>query len=131
MKMRKCIIVKAHCFEVTDDPKRFSRIGLGAFSGHRQMLADSESRYNLCMPHSLEEVRQLAYELPEDQRILLANLLWESVGSDSGNATQIEAAWDGEIKSRLDEIDSGAVQMVPLEDVLARMEARILSRQRG
>jgi putative addiction module component (TIGR02574 family) len=83
------------------------------------------------MPHSLDEVRQLAYELPEDQRILLANSLWESVGSDSGNAAQIETEWDGEIKHRLGEIDSGAVEMAPLEDVLARMDARILARQRG
>jgi len=83
------------------------------------------------MPHTYEEVRQIAYELPEDQRILLAHSLWESVDSDSGNAAQIEAAWDVEIKRRLDEIDTGAVQMAPLEDVLARMNARILARQRG
>ena len=83
------------------------------------------------MPHTYEEVRQIAYELPEDQRILLAHSLWESVDSDSGNAAQIEAAWEGAIKHRLDEIDTGAVEMVPLEDVLARMDARILARQRG
>lgn len=87
-------------------------------------------RYNHSMPHTYEEVRQIASELPEAQRILLANSLWESVGSDSGNAAEIEAEWDGEIKRRLDEIDSGAVQMVPLEDVFARMDARILSRRR-
>jgi len=43
---------------------------------------------------------------------------------------EIEAAWEGEIKRRLDEIDSGAVDMIPLEDVLARMDARLQSRQR-
>lgn len=51
-------------------------------------------------------------------------------GAD-GPEAEIEAAWDGEIKRRLDEIDSGAVKTVPLEDVLARMDARILARQRG
>jgi putative addiction module component (TIGR02574 family) len=83
------------------------------------------------MQHSYEEVRQIACELPEEQRILLANSLWESVGADADSAAAIEAAWDGEIKRRLDEIDSGAVDMFSLEDVLARMDARILARQRG
>lgn len=83
------------------------------------------------MPHSYEEVRQIAYELPEDQRILLANSLWESIGPGLDDAAAVEAAWDDEIKRRLEEIDSGAVKMVPLEDVLARMDARILAKQRG
>ena len=88
-------------------------------------------RYNLSMQRTYEEVRQIACELPEDQRVLLANSLWESIGSDTVDPAAIEAAWDGEIKRRLDEIDSGAVELVPLEDVLARMDARILARQRG
>jgi putative addiction module component (TIGR02574 family) len=83
------------------------------------------------MPHSYEEARQIAHELPVDQRILLANSLWESVDRDSDDAAAIEAAWDGEIKRRLDEIDSGAVELVPLEDVIARMDERILAKQRG
>jgi putative addiction module component (TIGR02574 family) len=87
-------------------------------------------RYDLLMQHTYEEVSQIASELPEDQRILLANSLWESVGSDAVPAVEVEAAWDGEIKRRLDEIDSGAEQLVPLEDVLARMDARILAKQR-
>jgi putative addiction module component (TIGR02574 family) len=81
------------------------------------------------MQHTYEEVQQIAHELPEDQRVLLANSLWESVGSENDNAAAIEAAWDSEIKRRLDEIDSGAVELVPLEDVLARMDDRILAKQ--
>jgi putative addiction module component (TIGR02574 family) len=83
------------------------------------------------MQHTYEEVQQIAHELPEDQRVQLANSLWESVGSETDDAAEIEAAWDGEIKRRLDEIDSGSVELVPLEDVLGRMDARILARQRG
>jgi len=45
-------------------------------------------RYNLPMAHSYEEVRQIAHELPEDQRILLANSLWDSV-----ETAEDEAAW--------------------------------------
>jgi hypothetical protein len=40
------------------------------------------------MAHSYEEVRQIAHELPEDQRILLANSLWDSV-----ETAEDEAAW--------------------------------------
>jgi len=41
----------------------------------------------------------------------------------SASLPRLESAWGDEIKRRLDEIDSGAVEMIPLEDVLARMDA--------
>jgi putative addiction module component (TIGR02574 family) len=71
----------------------------------------------------LEDARQLP---PEEVDWLIETLL---IKEDREPETEIEAAWDGEIKRRLDEIDSGAVQMVPLEDVLARMDARIQARR--
>jgi putative addiction module component (TIGR02574 family) len=85
------------------------------------------------MPRSLEEVRQLAYELPEDQRILLANALWESVASEEENANEaeVEGAWDSEIKRRLDEIDSGAVEMISGEQVRAEMVASLTPHARA
>ena len=48
---------------------------------------------------------------------------------DSVSAAEVEAAWGDEIKRRLDEIDSGAVQMIPHEEVLARLDARIASKR--
>lgn len=85
------------------------------------------------MPRSLEEVLQLAYELPEDQRILLANELWESVASEEEGASEaeIEEAWNSEIKRRLDEIDSGAVEMIPGEQVRAEMIASLTPNARA
>ena len=65
---------------------------------------------------------------PGEVNWLIENLLEEG---DRGSEAEIEAAWDSEIKRRLDEIDSGAVKLIPLEDLLARMDARILVRQRG
>jgi hypothetical protein len=73
----------------------------------------------------LEEARQLP---PEDVDWIVESLL---IKDKSPADAQIEAAWDSEIKRRLDEIDSGAVEMIPLEDVLARMDARLQSRQRA
>lgn len=77
------------------------------------------------MQHSFEEVRQIAQELPDEQRILLANFLYESVVTDEpgGSEGDITAAWEDEITRRLDEIDSGAVKMIPLEEILAEMDA--------
>lgn len=83
------------------------------------------------MRPSFEEVEKLAHALPEDQRIRLANSLYESVGEEEqASEAEIEAAWGDEIKRRLDEIDSGEVKMIPLEDVLARMNERRKSKQR-
>jgi len=63
------------------------------------------------MSHTLEEVRQIALELPEDDRRQLANSLWESIESESA----IDEAWKVEVERRIDEIDSGAVEMIPWE----------------
>jgi putative addiction module component (TIGR02574 family) len=73
----------------------------------------------------LEDARQLP---PGDLDWLVQNLVHEGDGTPEA---KIEAAWEVEIKRRLDEIDSGAVKLLPLEDVLARMDARIMARQRG
>ncbi len=82
------------------------------------------------MEHSYEEVHQLAHSLPEEQRIQLANSLFESVREDDaeGSEAEVAAAWDAEIKRRLDEIDSGTVEMIPGELVLAEMERRLTKR---
>lgn len=57
---------------------------------------------------------------------MLANALWESVDApEEGTEAAITAAWDTEVKLRLDEIDSGAVELIPAEQVLAEMTARL------
>jgi|HubBroStandDraft_1064217.scaffolds.fasta_scaffold04537_5 putative addiction module component (TIGR02574 family) len=78
------------------------------------------------MSHSFEEVSQFAHALPERQRILLAESLLESIGpeDEKPSAAEIDATWGEEIKRRLDEIDSGAVKMIPGKVVLAEMKAR-------
>jgi putative addiction module component (TIGR02574 family) len=75
------------------------------------------------MPRSFEEVRQIACELPKDQRILLANSLWESVDSEESDATEAEiaAAWDGEIERRVAEIKAGTALTYSLQDIEAEL----------
>ena len=50
------------------------------------------------MPHTLEEVRQIAFELPEQDRLQLANSLWETLtpGEELSDA-EFDAAWEPEI----------------------------------
>jgi hypothetical protein len=91
------------------------------------MASQPIPRYNLIMNRSAVEILEDARQLPIDEvDWLIENLL---IGEKSEPEAEVEAAWDSEIKHRLDEIDSGAVELVPLEDVLGRMDARILARQ--
>lgn len=78
------------------------------------------------MQHLFEEVEKLAHALPEDQRIRLANSHYESVADEEqASEAEIEAAWGDEIKRRLEEIDSGAVELIPGEEVMERMLNRL------
>lgn len=84
------------------------------------------------MQPSFEEIEKLAHGLPEDQRIRLANSLYESVAEEEqGSEAEIEASWGHEIKRRLDEIDSGAVEMIPGEEVMEMMLKRLSPQARA
>lgn len=61
--------------------------------------------------------------LPVEERELLANSLLSHVAENTDESVQ--AAWDAEIKRRLDDIRSGKAKMVPLEEVRQRMMARL------
>ncbi len=76
------------------------------------------------MPHSYEKVRQIAHDLPEDQRLLLANSLLESV-SDQAGATEAElaAAWDEEIARRVAEIKAGTAATCSLDDLASDLRS--------
>jgi putative addiction module component (TIGR02574 family) len=77
------------------------------------------------MPRSYEEVRQIAWELPEDQRILLATSLWESVEADGADVSEaeVDASWDAEIGRRVAEIKAGTAVTYSLGEVEADLRA--------
>src|ERR1039457_5115317 len=67
------------------------------------------SRYNLSMSRNVQEILEDARQLPLNEvNWLIESLLLEGDGAPQA---EIEAAWDGEIKRRLAEIDSGAVEL--------------------
>jgi putative addiction module component (TIGR02574 family) len=70
----------------------------------------------------VEKLTEEMLALPSDARALLADRLVESL--DPANDESIRALWAAEALRRRDEVRSGAVKSVPLEDVLA--EARNL-----
>ena len=71
-----------------------------------------------------DDARQLS---PDERDWLIESLLIEN-----GNESEVEvtAALDEEIKRRLDEIDSGAVETISEEEFFARMDARIKAKQK-
>ena len=77
----------------------------------------------------LEEARRLP---ANEFNWLIGEMLQHDVDSadEELSASEIEASWSDEIKRRLDEIDSGAVKMIPHEEFLADLDAHIASKRR-
>jgi len=89
------------------------------------MVTQLNSRYNLTMPRTYEEVLQMAQELPEDQRIQLANSIWESVDAEEISAAEVEASWKAEAERRVAEDEAGIGTDHSLEEVLEPLRARL------
>ena len=74
------------------------------------------------MTPDVSELLKKALALPPEARVALATSLFESL--DEGPADQgVEAAWSEEVKRRIEDIDSGKVQMIPYEEARRRLEA--------
>jgi putative addiction module component (TIGR02574 family) len=65
-----------------------------------------------------------ALALPPEARAALATSLFESLDEEPANEG-VEAAWLEEIKCRIEDIDSGKVEMIPYQEV--RRLAALLS----
>ncbi len=70
------------------------------------------------MPSLVEELSQKAQALPPEERVRLAEELLATVQEVDVDA---EAAWEEEIRRRIAEIDSGAVKLVPADEVFAEV----------
>lgn len=121
VKSPKLRIVETFFHQGIDNLDRFSRIRSVILPAHLRMVTQLDSRYNLSMAHTLEEARQIALELPEDQRIQSADWLLESVGQEDSDATvaEVDAAWDAEVARRVAEIKAGTAVTCSLEELEA------------
>ncbi len=73
------------------------------------------------MATTFEEAKSLAMQLTPEQRADLADFLWVSATPRE----EVKAAWDAEIARRIAEIDAGTVELIPGEEVLARIEQKL------
>jgi putative addiction module component (TIGR02574 family) len=67
----------------------------------------------------VEELSQKARTLSPEDRARLAEDLLASLEDESEVASVVEAAWEHEIRQRVDEVKSGSAKLIPAEDVYA------------
>lgn len=68
-----------------------------------------------------DEIFKAALQLPEEERVLLA----EELLSDGRFAPEVAEEWIAEVRRRLDRIDAGQARLIPAEDALAMARARL------
>lgn len=79
------------------------------------------------MTKTLSQVAKDAADLPASDRLKLARLMLELTDLDLESPDEVQSAWDEEIHRRLEELRSGQVSGVPLEEGKRRIEARLKS----
>jgi len=73
--------------------------------------------YRRAMPLTVEQIVEETRTWPEDQLVLLVHRLGDRLHDID---PRIEEAWRVEAHRRLEEIENGKVQPIPLEESLAR-----------
>lgn len=76
------------------------------------------------MTDLVAELTARAKALPSEARARVAEELLATLDAGDG---PVEAAWDAEIRKRLDEIANGTIQLIPASDAFARVR-RVLRR---
>lgn len=71
------------------------------------------------MPDLVTELSLRARELAPEDRARLAEELLASLETDAD--PEVDAAWDEELRRRIAEVESGAVELVPADEVFARI----------
>ncbi len=73
------------------------------------------------MASSLQAVEAAALELSPEERAQLAQRLLSSLA----RPPEVEAAWDAEIRRRVAELESGAMNTIAAEEVFAEARRRL------
>ena len=72
--------------------------------------------------NSYEEIMSAALALPPKERVMLADLLMESI--DTEDQERIDRLWAEEAERRLKEIEEGLVKTIPGDEVMRKLRAR-------
>jgi len=75
------------------------------------------------MAKELEEITRDALRLPRQQRLTLAGLLLEL--EDASGDSDVDAAWDREIRERIEAVDQGTAIGIPYEEVMREAQKRL------
>jgi putative addiction module component (TIGR02574 family) len=75
------------------------------------------------MSRDAGEILKEALALPPETRAALADSLWESLEEESDQG--IDEAWRQEVRKRLAELDSGAVNAIPWPEARAQLLAKL------
>ena len=75
------------------------------------------------MAKTFEEVTRCAMQLTGRQRVTLAGLLLEL--EDVGDDPDAEAAWEEEIRARIQAVDDGTAVGIPYEQVMREARKRL------
>jgi putative addiction module component (TIGR02574 family) len=81
------------------------------------------ARYNFFMNEEIAELLRRASALSAPERAELAFSLLESLG-EAGDGS-VQAAWDAEIARRMEDLKSGKVKPVSLEEARRRLSSAI------
>lgn len=79
--------------------------------------------YRVVMAGSIETLVTEAMQLPPDQRLTLAHRIMCSV--EPAPSSEIDAAWDTEIRERIARYDAGGVRSIPAAEVFAEVDRRL------
>lgn len=77
------------------------------------------------MSGPFENVEADALKLPSRERALIVHRLIASLDGEGEDPAGLERVWEEEIRRRVDEFRSGAVQPVPAFEVFAKARARL------
>lgn len=75
---------------------------------------------------TIEQLERQLLELPANERARIAKRLIESLDhpADEVDEAAVETAWKVEIERRIEQMDRGEVEMIPAEEVFARIGER-------
>ncbi len=76
------------------------------------------------MTEEVSAILKKALALPPEARAAIADSLLESLDQSTPDEGA-EEAWAEEISRRIDDVDSGKVQLIPYEEVRRRLSARL------
>ena len=75
------------------------------------------------MARPLSQIEKEVRALSTAEKEVLLRVLWEEL--DGPADPEVEAAWLREVSRRSEEIDSGAVQGVPADEVFRRLHSQL------